>query len=211
MTLHFNPTHSSLYTLFYYTSLKMRVLSFIPALLLTAASFVAAAPTAGSPSTDAAAACVPAGAPGNPASGNGNDAALQPIISIIANATTYITPLSGQLTDLKGGNGCTPDAVVDIVVQITAVVSTCATQLGAAVTVDLNGLDLTSLCATIYGLLSLVLAVLNTLVAIVLYLAGNATGTVLEVILNLLHAVTDLVGCLNIFVVASLSGVLGPV
>ncbi|KIJ64082.1 hypothetical protein HYDPIDRAFT_168159 [Hydnomerulius pinastri MD-312] len=185
----------------------MRVLSFIPALLLTAASFVAAAPTTGTPSTDVSS-CVPAGTP--PSSGSGNDAALQPIISIIANATAHITPLSGQLTGLKGSD-CTPDNVQGIVVQITAVVSTCVTQLHAAVEVDLTGLDLSNLCITIYGLLTLVCTVLNTLVAIVLLLGKGAVGTVAIVVVNLLHAVTDLVGCLNIFVVASLMGVLGPV
>ncbi|KAF9218488.1 hypothetical protein BS17DRAFT_770684 [Gyrodon lividus] len=180
----------------------MRVLSFIPAFLLAAASFVAAAPASGTPAD------VPSCA--SPTDGNGNDAALQPVISIIANATSYIQPLSGQLANLQG-DSCTPDAVSGIVVQITAVVSTCVLQLQAAAKVDLNGLDLTSLCATIYGLLTLVFTVLNTLVAIVLFLAGNAVGTVQTVIINLLHAVTDLVGCLNIFVVAAVSGVLGPV
>ncbi|KAF8838317.1 hypothetical protein BDN67DRAFT_100835 [Paxillus ammoniavirescens] len=178
----------------------MRVLSFIPAFLLAAASFVAAAPAS------------PSDVPSCPSNtgGSGNDAALQPVITIIANATTYIQPLSGELANLKG-DSCTPDAVSDIVVQITAIVSTCVVQLQAAAKVDLTGLDLTGLCATIYGLLTLVLAVLNTLVAIVIFLAGNAVGTVQTVITNLLNAVTNLVGCLNIFVVASLSGVLGPV
>ncbi|KIK97903.1 hypothetical protein PAXRUDRAFT_824447, partial [Paxillus rubicundulus Ve08.2h10] len=185
----------------------MRVLSFIPAFLLAAASFVAAAPTSDTPSAD-----VPSCSSNtaHPTGGNGNDAPLQPVITIIANATTYIQPLSGQLANLQG-DSCTPDAVSDIVVQITAIVSTCVAQLQAAAKVDLTGLDLTGLCGTIYGLLTLVLAVLNTLVAIVIFLAGNAVGTVQTVITNLLHAVTDLVGCLNIFVAASLSGVLGPV
>ncbi|KIK94121.1 hypothetical protein PAXRUDRAFT_143558 [Paxillus rubicundulus Ve08.2h10] len=177
----------------------MRVLSFIPAFLLAAASFVAAAPTA------------PSGAPScTSGTGSGNDAALQPIITIIANATAHIQPLSAQLSGLSG-DSCTPDAVSGIVVQITAVVSTCVTQLQAAAEVDLTGLDLTSLCATIYGLLTLVFAVLQTVVAIVLFLAGGAVGTVQVVVTNLLNAVLALVGCLNIFVVASLSGVLGPV
>jgi hypothetical protein len=64
----------------------MRVLSFIPAFLLAAASFVAAAPASGTPSDVAS-------CPSN----SGNDAPLQPVITIIANATTYIQPLSGQL------------------------------------------------------------------------------------------------------------------
>lgn len=73
----------------------MRVLSFIPAFLFAAASLVAAAPASAPADTS----CVsnPSGGNGNGASGNGNDAALQPVISIIANATTYIQPLSGQL------------------------------------------------------------------------------------------------------------------
>jgi hypothetical protein len=52
------------------------------------------------------------------------------------------------------GDSCTPDAVSDIVVQITAVVSTCVVQLQAAAKVDLTVVDLTSLCATIYALLT---------------------------------------------------------
>ncbi|KAH0826052.1 hypothetical protein J3R83DRAFT_7337 [Lanmaoa asiatica] len=178
----------------------MRVLSFIPAFLLAAASFVVAAPSPAPADTS----CV------SPAGGNGNDAVLQPVISIIANATTYIQPLSGQLTGLKG-DSCTPDAVSGVVIQINAVVSTCVAQLQAAAEVDLTGLDLTSLCATIYGLLTLVFAVLNTLVEIVIYLGADAVGTIQTVICNLLNAVTTLVGCLKIFVDASLSGVLGPV
>lgn len=65
----------------------MRVLSFIPAFLLAAASFVVAAPSP----TPADTSCV------SSTGGNGNDAPVQPVISIIANATTYIQPLSAQL------------------------------------------------------------------------------------------------------------------
>ncbi|KAF8838324.1 hypothetical protein BDN67DRAFT_971749 [Paxillus ammoniavirescens] len=180
----------------------MRVLSFIPAFILAAASFVAAAPT--TPSSVGAPSCGPSG------SSNGNDVALQPIITIIANATAHIQPLSTQLSGLSG-DSCTPDSVSGIVIQITAVVSTCVAQLQAAAEVDLTGLDLTSLCATIYALLTLVCGILQTVVAIVLFLAGGAVGTVQVVVTNLLNAVLELVGCLNIFVVASLSGVLGPV
>ncbi|KAF9218480.1 hypothetical protein BS17DRAFT_550589 [Gyrodon lividus] len=88
--LEFPPFTVFLHQSLFYISLTMRVLSFIPAFLLAAASFVAAAPA---PNSGAAVpSCVPAGA----GSGSGNDAALQPIISIIANATTYIQPLSVQ-------------------------------------------------------------------------------------------------------------------
>lgn len=66
----------------------MRVLSFIPAILLAAAGFVAAVPTAVPASTS----CV-----SNPTGGNGNDAALQPAIAIITNTTISIQPLSDQL------------------------------------------------------------------------------------------------------------------
>lgn len=52
------------------------------------------------------------------------------------------------------GDSCTPDAVSSIVVQINAAVSTGITQLQAIGKVDLTGLDLTNLCATIYGLLT---------------------------------------------------------
>lgn len=65
----------------------MRVLSFIPAILLAAAGFVAAAPTT---STSAVTSCIPA-VPGS-------DATLQPYITIIQNATAQIQPLSGQLS-----------------------------------------------------------------------------------------------------------------
>ncbi|KAF9235944.1 hypothetical protein BU15DRAFT_77444 [Melanogaster broomeanus] len=182
----------------------MRVLSFIPAFLLAAAGFVVAAPASGTPSAGAPS-CV-----SSPTGGNANDTDLQPVISIIANATSYIQPLSVQLANLKG-DSCTPDAVSGIVVQITDVVSTCVVQLQAAASVDLTGLDLAHFCATVYGLLTMVLTILNTLVAIVLFLAHNAVGTVQTVICNLLNAVTTLVGCLNVFVVASVHGVLAPV
>ncbi|KAG8221631.1 hypothetical protein J3R82DRAFT_1909 [Butyriboletus roseoflavus] len=183
----------------------MRVLSFIPAILLAAAGFVTAAPASAPADTS----CVsnPSGGNGN---GNGNDAALQPVISIIANATTYIQPLSGQLAGLKG-DSCTPDAVSGVLIQINAVVSTCVAQLQAAATVDLTGLDLTNLCVTIYGLLSLILTVLNALVTIVIYLGADAVGTIQAVLSNLLHNVTNLVGCLKVFADASVYGVLGPV
>ncbi|KAF9235952.1 hypothetical protein BU15DRAFT_77449 [Melanogaster broomeanus] len=185
----------------------MRVLSFIPAFLLAAASFVAAAPSAATPSGSVPS-CVPSGT----GSGSGNDAALQPIISIIANATAYIQPLNTQLTGLQGqGSSCSPDDVSGIVIQITAVISTCVAQLQAAAKVDLTGLDLDSLCVAIYAHLSLVLTILTSLCAIVRALAGSAVGNLQTVICNLLNAITDLVGCLKIFVDASLSGVLGPV
>ena len=78
--------HSSLSTpVTLYNPLTMRVLSFIPAFLLAAASFVAAAPTPADTS------CVAA-----PTS-SGDDSALQPVISIITTATTAIQPLSNQL------------------------------------------------------------------------------------------------------------------
>lgn len=69
----------------------MRVLSFIPAFLLAAASFVAAAPAAAS--IRAVSSCVP-----STGTLGGDDTALQPIISIIANATSQIQPLSDQLS-----------------------------------------------------------------------------------------------------------------
>lgn len=65
----------------------MRVLSFIPAFLLAAASFVAAAP-ASVPDTT----CV-----SNPTGGNGNDAPVQPVIAIITSATNNMQPLSDKL------------------------------------------------------------------------------------------------------------------
>ncbi|KAH0826398.1 hypothetical protein J3R83DRAFT_5368 [Lanmaoa asiatica] len=179
----------------------MRVLSFIPAFLLAAASFVAAAPAA-SP-RDAVPSCVP--------SAGGNDAALQPIISIIVNATSQIQPLSDKLTSCQGSGTPDVDTVSDIVVQITEIISNTVDDLKAAVKVDLSGLDLTNLCSTIYALLILVFTILGTLVKIVLALAGSAVGTLQTVICNLLHAVTNLVGCLKIFVNAALTGVLGPV
>lgn len=63
----------------------MRVLSLIPAFLLAVTSFVAAAPTS-TPSTPA---CVP--------STGGDDSSLQPIISIIVNATAVIQGFSDEL------------------------------------------------------------------------------------------------------------------
>ncbi|KAG9311176.1 hypothetical protein JVU11DRAFT_8245 [Chiua virens] len=172
----------------------MRVLSFVPAFLLAAASFVAAAPTVTSSSPVSTPSCVPAG--------TGNDAPLQPIISIIANATAEIQPLCDQLStfghssdarreaSIQQGSG-TPNAddVSVVVVKITAAVSTCVSQLNAAV--------------------KLVLTVLNALVAIILTLAGGIVGTLKTDIGNLLNAVLDLVGCLKVFVNASVSGVLG--
>ena len=67
----------------------MRVLSFIPAVLLAVTSFVAAVPVASPGASDT----VP-----TTCGSTGNDAALQPIISIIANATTQIQPLCDQLS-----------------------------------------------------------------------------------------------------------------
>jgi len=64
----------------------MRVLSFIPAFVLAAASFVAAAPTNSPVDTS----CI--------TPGGGNDAPVQPVIVILNNATTYIQPYSGQLS-----------------------------------------------------------------------------------------------------------------
>jgi hypothetical protein len=179
----------------------MRVLSFIPAFLLAVTSFVAAVPTASPGATDAAP---------TTCGGTGNDAALQPIISIIANATTHIQPLCDQLSSANTG---TPDVdtVCGIVTQIDVVVSFCVEQLQAAATVDLSGLDLTNLCSTISALLALVFTLLNTLVAIVLVLAGGAVGTLQTVVCNLLNSIINLVGCLQVFVVASVTGVLGPI
>ncbi|KAF8123010.1 hypothetical protein EV363DRAFT_1358258 [Boletus edulis] len=179
----------------------MRVLSFIPAFLLATASFVASAPT-----NPVDTSCV--SAPGG-GSGSGNDAALQPVISIIANATTQIQPLSGQLTALKG-DSCTPEAVADIVVQITAVVSFCVTQIQATAKVDFTGLDFGRLCVAIYANLTVMLTVLNTLVMIVGFLGAKAVGTVDVVVCNLLNAVIKFVGCLDGFVVVSVTGILGP-
>ena len=70
----------------------MRALSFIPAFLFAAASFVAAAPASIPVDTS----CV-----SNPTGGSGSDAALQPVIAIINNATNYIQPLSDQLCMLS--------------------------------------------------------------------------------------------------------------
>jgi len=133
----------------------MRVLSFIPAFILAASGFVAAVP---GPS-DAMPSCT-----------IGHDTSLQPIIDIIANATTVIQPLSDQLgtfiapvfqrfTDKHYPASCnisTPDddTVSGIVVQIDAVVSTTVAQLKAAAKAELYRLDLTNLCSTIYALLT---------------------------------------------------------
>jgi len=68
----------------------MRVLFFIPAFLV-ASGFVAAVPVASPGPSDA----MPHSCLG---SGGDNDAALQPIISIIANATIVLQPLSDQLS-----------------------------------------------------------------------------------------------------------------
>lgn len=79
----------------------MRVLSFIPAFVLAAASFVAAAPTSSAvsiPSVPSVPSCV--------TGGSGNDGALQPIISIIANATVELQGLSGQLCESISLGGC---------------------------------------------------------------------------------------------------------
>ena len=67
----------------------MRVLSFIPAFLLAVTSFVAAAPVAGTSDV------VPTTCSGG---SGGSDASLQPIITIIASATTQIQPLNDQLS-----------------------------------------------------------------------------------------------------------------
>lgn len=146
----------------------MRVLSFIPAFVLAAASFVAAAPSSvpavpsTTPSSPAGTSCVPSG---------GDDSALQPVISIIANATAYIGPLGDQLSmfslvifhstlfirfvdGMQSGDSCNSDDVSPIVIQITAIVELCVSQLQAALPVDCSGLDLTNLCATIYAILS---------------------------------------------------------
>ncbi|KAN0082734.1 hypothetical protein V8E55_008529 [Tylopilus felleus] len=179
----------------------MRVLSFIPAFLFAAASFVAAAPASIPVDTS----CV-----SNPTGGSGSDAALQPVIAIINNATNYIQPLSDQLSALNG-DSCTPSAVSGIVVQIDAVVSTCVTQLKAAAKVELTGLNLSNLCVAIYALLQLVVAVLNTLVGIVLTFHASAVGTIQTVICHLLTSIKLLLGCLKVFVVPSVTGVLGPV
>lgn len=62
-------------------------------------------------------------------------------------------PLIQCIAALKG-DSCTSDAVSSVLVQIDAVVSTCVAQLQATAQVDLSDLDLTNLCVTIYGLLS---------------------------------------------------------
>ena len=49
-------------------------------------------------------------------------------------------------------SSCTSDAITSIVVDITAVVDTCITQLQAAVQVDITGLDLTDICVAISAL-----------------------------------------------------------
>ncbi|KAF8548626.1 hypothetical protein OG21DRAFT_1500909 [Imleria badia] len=195
-----SSVHSSLSTpVALYNSFTMRVLSFIPAFLLAAASFVVAAP-----------ASTPVDAAVSYPTGTGNDAALQPVITIIANTTDHVQGLNVQLTNLKG-DSCTPDAVSAIVVQINAVVSTCVTQLQATAKVDLTGLDLTNLYVAIYGLLGLILTVLNTLVTIVLFLGVAAVGKVQTAASTLLNTIIVLAGCLNIFVDVSASATLGPV
>lgn len=150
----------------------MRVLSFIPAFLLAAASFVVAAPTA-TPSVPATpSAPVPSCAPSVPSSGgsgSSDNSSLQAYIDILTKATTQIQPLSDQLcTSIVGVVRCysdnpaasckegTPDVdtVSGICVQITAVVTDTVTQLKATAQVDLTGLDLTSVCSAIYALLA---------------------------------------------------------
>ncbi|KAI9570944.1 hypothetical protein HD554DRAFT_2080009 [Boletus coccyginus] len=177
----------------------MRVLSFIPAFVLAAASFVAAAPTNSPVDTSC---LIP--------TGTGNDAPVQPVIVILNNATTFIQPYSGQLSGLQG-DACTPDAVSDILVEVTAIVSTCVSQIQALGDIDCTGLDLTNLCAAIFALLNLVLVILNTLVTVVLTLGLSAVATIVAVISNLLNAVLGLVACLQVFIDAALAGVLGPV
>ena len=74
-----------------HTLLTMRLLSFVPAFLLAAASFVVAAPnTSGAVGTSP-----------SPSTGGGSDACLQDVITILADTTDAIKPLNVKLSTFQ--------------------------------------------------------------------------------------------------------------
>ena len=87
-------SHLPAYPVSLYTSLTMRVLSFIPALLLAATSFVAASPVGVSTGGNG----VSLGASTRSVDTTSDVPALQPYELPLTNATKYLEPLNDQLS-----------------------------------------------------------------------------------------------------------------
>ncbi|KAG6371493.1 hypothetical protein JVT61DRAFT_9531 [Boletus reticuloceps] len=129
----------------------MRVLSFIPALLLAAAGFVAAAPSASNNGVALFARTPDVSTP----TGNIPPSA-QPAVDAANKATSQIKPLNDKLDSYKSNPNA--DEVAGVVTEITAVIKVAVGEL-AVVKID-AGVDLTGVLAVV---LALVAEVLRTL------------------------------------------------
>ncbi|KAF8414822.1 hypothetical protein L210DRAFT_76811 [Boletus edulis BED1] len=123
----------------------MRVLSFIPAVLLAAAGLVAAAPSASNNGVALFARTSDVSAP----TGNIPQSA-QPVVDAATKATSQIKPLNDKLETYKSN----PDAdqVGAVVTQITAVIKVAVSEL-AVVKID-AGVDLTGVLAVVLVLVA---------------------------------------------------------